>query len=448
MPLRPRTSIAAAAAGAVVLLALAGCSASGSESADDSGPVTLQFWHEMSGPAATELDALVSQFNDEHGGAITVQSSFQGSYADAQTKYTAAVQSGTTPDVLMMNDISTGFMVDSKKTVPLSTFTSGDSSFSLDSFPPVVSAYYGDGSGGLAAMPFAVSQPVLYLDRALVARAGLDPDSPPRTLEAVASWAEKIHQSTGVSGLTMNMSDSWMIEQMTAAGGVDFCTPDNGRGSDRVTGLQLTSPTQVSFMERLQKLFQDGTMLNPGTDNSAMVSAFASGKVGMMLTSTGAYTTADPTKTASKVVAFPATDDSADAGVVIGGNALWISGDGHSTAQQRAAYAFVSFLHSAEVQAAWSSATGYLASNVDAASTPVGTQALVDPNVQAMADQLSATPASNAAAGCRTGAFPALRSTVIGAFTQVTEGADAASTMSDAETKAASQIAAYNTAAG
>lgn len=134
--------------------------------------------------------------------------------------------------------------------------------------------------------------------------------------------------------------------------------------------------------------------------------------------------------------------------MVIGGNALWISGDGHSDAQQRAAYAFVSFLHSAEVQAAWAKATGYLASNTGAASTATGTASLADPNVKAMADQLANTPASNAAAGCRTGAFPSLRSTVIGAFTQVAEGADVTSTMSDAETKAASQIAAYNTAAG
>jgi len=215
-----------------------------------------------------------------------------------------------------------------------------------------------------------------------------------------------------------------------------------------VTGLDLTSPTQVTFMRQLQKLFVDGTALNPGTDNSAMTSAFASDKVGMMITSSGAYTTADPSKTASKVAAFPKTSDSKDAGVVIGGNALWISGDGHSEAQQKAAYEFLSYLHSADVQAEWASATGYLASNTAVADTTVGKQSLSDPNVAAMADQLANTPASQAAAGCRTGAFPTVRATVIGAFNQIVEGADVTSSMKDAETKAADQIAAYNTAAG
>jgi len=449
MSFRKRSLIAAATGGALIL-ALSGCAASGSDadSATASGPVTLTFWHAMSGPAATELDSLVSKFNAQEAGKITVDASFQGTYADVQTKYTAAVQSGTTPDVLMMNDISTGFMVDSKKTTPLSTFTDKDSSFDADSFPPIVSSYYAAASGGLAAMPFSVSQPVLYLNRSLVTQAGLDPDSPPTTVAEVADWAEKIHASTGAYGMTMNMSDSWMLEEMSASGGENFCTPENGRGSDKVTGLDLTSPTQVTFMRQLQKVFSDGTALNPGTDNSAMTSAFASDKVGMMITSTGAYTTADPSKTASKVAAFPKTSDSKDAGVVIGGNALWISGDGHSEAQQKAAYEFLTYLHSADVQAEWASATGYLASNTSAADTAVGKQSLSDPNVAAMADQLANTPASQAAAGCRTGAFPTVRATVIGAFNQVVEGADVTSTMKDAESKAADQIAAYNTAAG
>ena len=296
-------------------------------------------------------------------------------------------------------------------------------------------------------MPFSVSQPVLYLNKSLVKKAGLDASKPPTTLTELAAWASKIHSSTGAYGMTMNMSDSWMLEELSASGGQDFCTPDNGRGSDRVTGIDMTSGTQVAFLRELQALFTAGTALNPGTDPNVMTSAFAGNKVGMMLTSTGAYTTADPSKKISVVSAFPTTSTSADAGAVVGGNALWISGKNHSDAQQNAAYAFASFLHSPEVQAEWANATGYLASNTDAADTTVGKKSLADPNVAAMYKQLSDTPASQAAAGCRTGAFPTVRATVIGAFNKIVEGADVTSSMKAAETKSAEQIAAYNTAA-
>ncbi|OIH96529.1 extracellular solute-binding protein [Curtobacterium sp. MCBA15_001] len=447
---RRSTTLAAIAAGAATLVVLAGCSASGAASSSgsaSSGPVTIDFWHAMSGPAATELDALVAQFNAQNTDGVTVKASFQGAYADIQTKYTAAVQSGSTPDLLMMNDVSTGFMVDSGQTVPASTFTKADKGFDLADIAPAAKNYY-SGADGLEAMPFSVSTPVLYLNKQLVAQAGLDVSKPPTTLADVATWAEKIHQTTGAYGMSMNMADSWMLEELSAAGGKAFCTPDNGRKGKEVTGVSLTSSTQVAFMKTLQGLYRDGSALNPGTDSAAQNSAFASDKVGLLLTSSGSYTTVDPDRTKSVVATFPTTSSSKDAGEVIGGNALWISGKGHSTAEQRAAYEFAAFLTTADAQAAWAKATGYLAINTGAADTTVGTATLADPNVATMYRQLAADPASTATAGCITGAFPTVRATVIGAFNKVVEGADVASTMRDAEQQAKSQIASYNEAKG
>lgn len=447
MPSRRSTTLTLVAAGAVTLLGLTACSGQASGQATASGPVTIDFWHAMSGPAATELDTLVDRFNTENDDGITVKSSFQGAYADVQTKYTASVQSGSTPDLLMMNDTSTGFMIDSQQTVPVSTFTADDDSFDPDAIAPAAAQYY-SGADGLAAMPFSVSMPVLYLNKALVEKAGLDVTDPPTTLDEVATWAEAIHAATGGYGMSMNMADSWMLEELSASGGEDFCTPDNGRGSDPVDGVSLTTDTQLDFMTRLQGLYQDGSALNPGTDSAAQNSAFSSDRVGMLLTSSGAYTTVDPDGTKSVVATFPTTADSADAGQVIGGNALWISGKGHSDAEQRASYEFAEWLQTPEVQAEWAKATGYLAMNTGAADTAVGKQSLTDPNVATMYGQLADNATSVAAAGCVTGAFPSVRATVIGAFNQVVEGADVESTMADAEKSAAKQIASYNEAAG
>ncbi|QKS15451.1 extracellular solute-binding protein [Curtobacterium sp. Csp2] len=446
MPARRSSVLAVAAASAAALLALTGCSASGSATpVASSGPVTVDFWHAMTGPAATELDKLVSQYNGSNEQGVTVKATFQGQYADVQTKYTAAVQSGSTPDLLMMNDVSTGFMVDSGQTVAPSTFAKETTTGG--SIVPAAKAYYSAGDG-LAAMPFSVSMPVLYLDKAIVQRAGLDVTKPPTTLDQVAQWADQIHRTTGLYGMSMNMADSWMLEELSASGGQPFCTPSNGRTGKAVTGVSLTSDTQVAFMTTLQGLYQDGAALNPGTDSAAQNSAFSSGKVGMVLTSSGAYTTLDPTGTKSVVSTFPTTSGAKDAGAVIGGNALWISGKGHSSAEQRASYDFAAWLETPEVQAEWAKATGYLAVNTASKDTAVGKQSLADPNVATMYRQLSDDPTSTASAGCVTGAFPTVRATVIGAFNKVVEGADVRSTMRAAETQAKSQIASYNAAAG
>jgi sn-glycerol 3-phosphate transport system substrate-binding protein len=444
MPARRSTALTALATGAVAVLALTGCSTSSSAS-DSSGPVTVDFWHAMSGPPATELDALVARFNKENDQHITVKSSFQGDYAAVQTKYTAAVQSGSTPDLLMMNDVSTGFMIDSGQTVSpakISGSTSG-----TDTIAPAAATYYSDGKQ-LAAMPFSVSMPVLYLNKALVAKAGPAAPTPPKTLAQGATWAEKIHAATGGYGMSMNMGDSWMLEELSASGGQPFCTPDNGRKGKPVTGVSLTSDTQVQFMTTLQKLYQDGAALNPGTDSTVQNSAFSSNKVGMLLTSSGAYTTVDPDGSKSVVARFPTTSASDDAGQVIGGNALWISGKGHSSAEQQASYTFAKWLQTPDVQAEWAKATGYVAMNTDAQDTTVGKRSLSDPNIATMYQQLADDPTSVAAAGCITGAFPTVRATVIGAFNRIVEGADVESTMTDAEQQAGKQIESYNEAAG
>lgn len=124
----------------------------------------------------------------------------------------------------MMNDVSTGFMIDSKQTVAPTAFSADDDSFDADAIVPAAAQYYGD-ADGLAAMPFSVSMPVLYLNRSLVEKAGLDVTKPPTTLDEVATWAEAIHQATGAYGMSMNMADSWMLEELSASGGEDFCTP-------------------------------------------------------------------------------------------------------------------------------------------------------------------------------------------------------------------------------
>jgi len=447
---RKGVAVATVAVGAAMVLAFSACSSpsSGGGTPSSSGPVAISFWHSTTGPGATTIQQLVDQFNSDNAGKIVVTASYQGSYAQAQTKYTAAVQSKSTPSVMAMNDISTGFMIDSKQTVPVYQLAANDSSFSTSDIPAASVAYYSDDKG-LLAMPFAVSQPMLYINPTMAQAAGLDPTNPPTTFDQFAQWAQQIKDKTGNYGMTMNMGDSWILEELTASGGELFCTPENGRGSGQVTDINVTSPTQIGFMTTLQKLFQDGAALNAGTATADEIAAFTAGKVGLVLTSSASYTALKSGEGSSVVVApFPEASSSPDGGAAIGGAALWIDGPGHSTAEQQASYEFAKFMDSAESQAAWSASTGYLSSNTGSASLPAGQTALADPNVQVMYNEFNNNPASQASSGCRMGPYAAVRATVIAAFDQITTGTDPTTAMQQAEVTAKSQIAQYNSELG
>ncbi|MEV6283978.1 extracellular solute-binding protein [Kribbella sp. NPDC051770] len=414
--MRPRQLLIRAAALSGVA-ALAACSSSttpDTAARDASGAVQVSLWHSASGAAAETLAQLVDQFNAGHQGKIAVTASFQGSYADAQTKYTAAVQSGKTPSIMMMNDVSTQFMIDSQQTVPVSTFTGADKSFDAATIPTPVKSYYSDADGNLLSMPFNASQPIVYVNNALITKAGLDPSRVPTTWSGLAAWAKQIKARTGAHGLAMTLTDSWMIEELSATAGVEFCTPRNGRSSDRATAVSLSDPKQLALLGQLQDLYTSGAAFNAGAGSSALNNAFASGKVAMMMASTGAFGTIKKDSSFPlTVAAFPKVSDTADAGVVVGGASLWIDAVGHSKDEQQASYEVLKYLQSASVQARWAQATGFLSVNTGSAELPEGKALLAQPAFAAMYKQLAETPANTVTAGCRMGPYTAVRGAVI-----------------------------------
>lgn len=411
---RTITSVLGLAAAAAIALSACSTTSTTAASTASDGALNVTLWHSSSGAAAEAIKTLVAAFNSAHEGKINLTAAFQGSYADAQVKYTAAIQSNSTPSIMMMNDVSTQFMIDSKQTVPLSTFAAGDNTFSADSIPAPVKAYYSS-ANGLLSMPFNASQPILYINPDLATKAGLDPTKPPTTWKDVVGWAKQIKAATSAYGLAMSLTDSWMVEELTATAGKQFCMADNGRGASRATGIKLTDPTQLSFLTDMQQLYTSGAALNAGTGSSALNNAFSSGKVAMMMASTGVYGSIKST-TAFKVQVsdFPTVaPQDAGAGVVIGGASLWIDGPGHNDGEQKAAYEVEKFLQSAANQAAWSKATGFLSVNTGSSATAEGAALLADPAVSIMYKQLASTPASNSASGCRMGPFSQVRSAVI-----------------------------------
>lgn len=340
--MRKSTLLKAVAVAVLPMLALSACGSTSDTNADaKGGEQTVTFWYSNSGPAVDAINQLVSEFNDAHKGKIKVEASYQGSYSDVQQKFSAAVQAKSTPSILQMNDTSTGYMIDSKMTTPVYKLAKGDSDFDTADLQPVALKYYSD-DNGLLSLPFAISQPVTYINNKLAQEAGLDVSNPPTTFDEVVDWANTIHEKTGAYGFSMNMVDSWILEMLSASHGELIATPDNGRGGKDVTGVNMTSKTQLDMFQKIVDMFKDGTALNPGTDSSSMMTAFTSDKLGLVLTSSASYTSLLPGDSTSNVTVaqFPHDASNKKAGTPIGGNSLWIVAAEHSEAEQKATWEF------------------------------------------------------------------------------------------------------------
>jgi sn-glycerol 3-phosphate transport system substrate-binding protein len=416
--------------------------------AQSGGPVTVTLWHGLGGAAGEALTAQVSAFNTANAGRIQLQAAYQGSYADTLAKYTAAVRGGGTPSILVTNDVTTGFLRDAGQTIPAQDMAAANpADLDLSGLRPAARNYYSAG-GKLLAVPLGTSMPLLYVNDALLARAGVDRASL-GTLGGVAAAARAVRQRTGLPGLAQPF-DGWWFEQLAAGAGQLYCTPDNGRSPGGATALAFAAATRAAI-GTVADLYRDGAGLNAGIDNNGPQSAFAAGRVAMMLNSSGVIGGLNQAGMSGwSALPYPLSGDRASSGPLIGGTAMWVSGAGHTAAEQVASWKVISFLTSAPAQEAFSQASGYapVASNVDASP---GEKAFLaaHPAYEVLRREFSATPAVPATAGCLSGALPGVRTEVTDRMQAAFSGArPLGDALDEAERAGTQKISDYRKQAG
>ncbi|MFA7483267.1 MAG: sugar ABC transporter substrate-binding protein [Vulcanimicrobiota bacterium] len=102
---------------------------------------------------------------------------------------------------------------------------------------------------GVYAFPWYVTTKVIMYNKQILANAGLDPDSPPGTLEELDRQARQISKNTEAVGLMPDIR-IWNDWAMEGAPAVDFSS---------LTPL-FTDPEAVAVLERYHQLYQDGVM--------------------------------------------------------------------------------------------------------------------------------------------------------------------------------------------
>ncbi|MFJ2607282.1 extracellular solute-binding protein [Streptomyces sp. NPDC087425] len=377
-------------------------------------PVTVTLWHGLGGPAGQALQAEIDTFNQAHRGKIVVKASFQGSYADAIAKYTSAIRGGGTPSIMVSNDITSGYLRDAGQTVSAQAMAAANpEDLDLDTLRPAARDYY-TADGTLLAVPLNTSMPLLYVNDKLLDRAKVD-RSTLGTLSGVAAAARKIHAaSPDVKGIDQPL-DGWWFEQLSAAAGEPYCVRDNGRKAGGADALSLTSAPQRAAIGTMAKLYTDGVGLDIGADGNAALSAFVAGKTAMMFNSSGSIGGINQARMKGyTALPYPLSGPSATSGAAIGGAAMWVDRAGHSDAEQVASWKAISFLASAPVQERFAKASGYAPINTGVDKSASWKAFLAENEPYAvLGKQFADTPATNAAAGCLSGAMPGVRDAVV-----------------------------------
>jgi len=423
------------------------------ELAGATAPVEVELWHAMNAELETALTDLIATYQQQQQDRVRVKLVNQVGYEENLDKYRAA-SAGDRPDLVQLPEWATRLMVDSRTAVPVQECIDAAGYDLRDHLPSVTAAYTVDGV--LWPMPFNVSNPVLYYNRAAFERAGLDPAAPPRTLEELRQASEAIVSSGAARyGLAVDTGfesgGGWFVEQWFAQAGELYAEPGNGR-AEPATSVRFDEGFGAELLGFLQAMVADGLAVNVGenpTGRDTLLKLIDPGQPAAMTIHTSAALSSVLAILAGG--AFPGVElgvgpmpgPAPDGGVLVGGAALWLPA-GDDPLKVAAAWDVARWLAEPEQQAVWSTRTGYVPLRRSAVDLPAVQQAWASrPEYRVAYDQLVATPPGPAGAGPLLGPQRQVREIVAGAVAEVLNGADPADALADAAAEADDALADY-----
>ncbi|NTV04731.1 ABC transporter substrate-binding protein, partial [bacterium] len=378
------------------------------------GSTKITFWFGLTGANGNVVRTLVNTYNSSQS-KYYVEAIQQPDYDATITKFNTSLAGGDLPNVVQIYDIGTQRMIDTKRIVPVQDFIDKEGLTLVDDLEPAVARYYTIG-GKLYSLPFNSSAPVMYYDRNAFKEVGLDPDKQIWTYDELLDAAQKLTKKDDSgkvvrSGIVFTLY-SWIFEQELATQGALLAEPNNGRET-RAQTLVFNNEAGVKWLSFLKQLVDEGTGLNVGRDSgttngSVRDSAFVKGEAAITFNSIAALRSYINNTKDGKVdvgVAYLPRPADAKGGVIIGGASLWITDQG-TPEQQAGAWDFVKWTTSPEVQASWSSSTGYYPIRLAAYDVQEMKDTLAKyPQFGVAVEQLRATEASFATQGAVFGTF-------------------------------------------
>ena len=369
----------------------------------------ISFWHSMGGVNGQAIDTLVKKFNDENEYGITVKAQYQGEYDDSLNKLKSAQIGNMGADLVQIYDIGTRFMVDSGWITPMQELIDKDK-YDVSKIEPNIAAYYSV-DNKLYSMPFNSSTPILYYNKDMFDKAGIE--KAPESFSQIENISGDLTSEGGATNAISLGIYGWFFEQFIGKQGLEYANNGNGR-TEAATAVAFDSNgAAANILTAWKSLYDKGYAPNVGKGGDAGLADFSAGKSAITLGSTASLKQILQDVNGKFEVGtayFPKVKSTDEGGVSIGGASLWALNN-NDAKKTRATWEFVKFLISPESQAYWNAQTGYFPVTTAAQEEPVFKENVEKyPQFQTAIDQLH--DSSPKYVGALLSVFPEARATV------------------------------------
>ncbi len=392
---------------AVVVMLAAACGKSGNETTSSSnqaelpacpvdalnqatGPVNVVLWHFLQGETGKALQELADEYNASQS-KVHVDVESQGTTNDELwSKYRAGISSGDLPAIAVADDTVTVDIVDSGTVLPAQSCIQADD-YDMSEFLQPAEQYYTI-DNVLYPASVNLSGALLYYNKNHFRRAGLDPNTTPKTLDEVRDYAEKIKASSVVDKPVILKVGPPLIEMWLTGAGQSVVNNDNGRGTGQTTEAAFDTDMTVQLYAWVQQMQADGLLtvvpdvpaqidqyLGMAQQTASMtietstaattIEKFLSGDTSVAQETSGTADTSNVDLSALDIGAAPVPGINEPGRLQMGGGA-WYMTNTQPPEVQAAAWDFMKFFNSQSSQVTWNLKGSYLPYRTTAVDTP------------------------------------------------------------------------------
>jgi len=324
--------------------------------------IELQWWHAMTGANNDRVNKIADGFNTTQPDYKVVPS-YKGTYAETLTATIAAFRAGSAPHIAQVFEVGTATMMGAKGAIKpvYQLMADAGEPFDPKAYLPAITGYYSTPDGKMLSMPFNSSTAVVYYNKDVFKKAGLDAEKLPATWPELFAAAKKIRETNAAPCGFTSAWVSWIqLEQFSAWHNVPIATKANGLGG-MDTELKFNGPLQVKHLQALVDAQKDHVFEYGGRETQPE-GKWSKGECAIILNSSGFVGIAlANAKFPFGVTMMPYYPDvpGAPQNSIIGGASLWVMA-GKKPEDYKGVAKFFSYISRTDVQVDTHEVTGYL----------------------------------------------------------------------------------------
>ena len=326
----------------------------------------LQWWHAMTGANNEVVDTLAKEFNEKQS-EYKIVPVFKGTYPETLNAGIAAFRARSAPAIIQVFDVGTGVMMGAEgAVVPVAeVLEKGGYTFDKSKYLAGIVAYYSKPDGTMLSFPYNSSSPILYYNKDVFEKAGLDVDNPPKTWPEVWEAARKIKTSGAAEcGYTSTWLTWIQTENFAAWNNASYATNENGLADTNVE-LKFNAPLFVEHFQSIADLAKEGVFRYGGRTSEAK-QLFLSGECGILTESSGGLGDVVKSGINYGIGQLPYYEgEGRPQNTTPGGASLWVFG-GKSDEEYKGIAEFFNFLSQVEIQSRLHQVSGYLPVTMEA----------------------------------------------------------------------------------